>query len=190
MPLDVGELKPDFLVTVGYKWQLGPFGLGYLYVAEEHREGEPLEQNWITRAGAQDFARLVDYRDEYQPGARRFDVGGRTKFELTPMAIAALGQIVEWEVPRVAATLAERTSEIARRAAELGLDPVPDERRGPHLLGVRLPEQARDRTLSALADHNCFVAVRGSSLRIAPHLHVSDEDVERLFEGLAQAQGP
>jgi selenocysteine lyase/cysteine desulfurase len=67
---------------------------------------------------------------------------------------------------------------------------VPDERRGPHLLGVRLPEQARDRTLSALADHNCFVAVRGSSLRIAPHLHVSDEDVERLFEGLAQAQGP
>jgi len=187
MPLDVGELKPDFLVTVGYKWQLGPFGLGYLYVDEEHRQGEPLEQNWITRAGAEDFARLVDYRDEYQPGARRFDVGGRTKFELTPMAIAALEQIVEWEVPRIAATLAERTSEIARRAAELGLDPVPDERRGPHLLGVRLPEQARERTLSALADHNCFVAVRGSSLRIAPHLHTSDEDVDRLFEGLGQA---
>lgn len=187
MPLDVAELRPDFLVGVGYKWLLGPFGVGYLYVAGEHREGEPLEENWILRAGSEDFARLVDYRDEYQPGARRFDVGGRTKFELNPMAIAALEQIAEWEVHRIAATLAHRTSEIARRAAGLGLDPLADEQRGPHLLGVRLPERARGGALSALADLNCFVAVRGSSLRIAPHLHTSDEDVERLFEGLARA---
>lgn len=187
MPLDVGELQPDFLVSVGYKWLLGPFGLGYLYVAEEHREGEPLEQNWILRAGSEDFGRLVDYRDEYQPGARRFDVGERTKFELTPMAIAALEQIAEWEVHRIAASLARRTSEIEGRAAGLGLDPGPAEHRGPHMLGVRLPETARDRVLSALMHLNCFVALRGSSLRIAPHLHTSDEDVERLLEGLAQA---
>jgi selenocysteine lyase/cysteine desulfurase len=189
MPLDVGELQPDFLVSVGYKWLLGPFSLGYLYVAEEHREGEPLEQNWILRAGSEDFARLVDYRDEYQPGARRFDVGGRTKFELTPMAIAALEQIAEWEVPRIAAALAGRTSEIARRAADLGLDPVPHDQRGPHLLGVRLPEGARDGVVSALADLNCFVALRGGSLRISPHLHTNDADVERLSEGLARALG-
>jgi selenocysteine lyase/cysteine desulfurase len=186
MPLDVGELRPDFLVTVGYKWLLGPFGVGYLYVAEEHRAGEPLEQNWIVRAGSEDFAGLVDYRDEYQPGARRFDVGERTKFELTPMAIAALEQIAEWEVPRIAATLALRTSEIARRAAGLGLDPVPDEHRGPHMLGLRLPESARDGVLSALKARNCFAALRGSSLRVAPHLHTTDEDVERLLEGLAR----
>lgn len=187
MPLDVGELQPDFLVSVGYKWLLGPFGLGYLYVAEEHREGEPLEQNWILRAGSEDFAGLVDYRDTYQPGARRFDVGERTKFELTPMAIAALEQIADWEVPRIAATLFERTSEIAHRAGELGLNPVPDEERGPHMLGLRLPESARDRVLSALATLNCFVALRGSALRIAPHLHTTDEDTERLYEGLARA---
>ena len=79
-------------------------------------DGEPLEQNWILRAGSEDFARLVDYRDEYQPGARRFDVGQRTKFELTPMAIAALEQVLDWQVPRIAAALATRTAEIARRA--------------------------------------------------------------------------
>jgi len=38
-PLNVEELRPDFLVTVGYKWLLGPLSVGYLYVAEEHREG-------------------------------------------------------------------------------------------------------------------------------------------------------
>jgi selenocysteine lyase/cysteine desulfurase len=186
MPLDIGELRPDYLVTVGYKWLLGPFGVGYLYVAEEHRDGEPLEQNWIVRAGSEDFAGLVDYRDEYQPGARRFDVGERTKFELTPMAIAALEQIAEWEVPRIAATLALRTSEIARRATELGLDPVPDGQHGPNMLGLHLPESARDHVLSVLTDRNCFAALRGSSLRVAPHLHTTDEDVEILFEGLAE----
>ncbi len=190
MPLDVNELRPDFLVTVGYKWLLGPFSVGYLYVAEEHRQGEPLEQNWILRAGSEDFARLVDYRDEYQPGARRFDVGQRTKFELLPMAIAALEQILDWQVSRVAASLAARTSDIAQRTAELGLEPMPDEQRGPHLLGVRLPDQARDSAISALAKLNCFAAVRGASLRISPHLHTTEEDVQRLIDGLTLALHP
>jgi selenocysteine lyase/cysteine desulfurase len=190
MPLDVDELQPDFLVTVGYKWLLGPFSVAYLYVAEEHRGGEPLEENWIVRAGSEDFARLVDYRDEYQPGARRFDVGGRTKFELIPMAIAALAQIAEWRVPRVAATLAARTSEIAARATEAGLNALPDEQRGPHMLGVRLPESAYTRAPSALASVNCFAGMRGESLRISPHLHTTDEDVERLFAGLNRALQP
>src|SRR5262249_21662709 len=32
MPIDVEALRPDYLVTVGYKWLLGPFSLAYLYV--------------------------------------------------------------------------------------------------------------------------------------------------------------
>jgi len=187
MPIDVGALRPDFLLTVGYKWLLGPFSLAYLYVAEEHRGGEPLEENWIARAGSEDFARLVDYRDEYQPGARRFDVGQRTKFELTPMAIAALEQILAWGVGSVAVTLAARTAEIARRAGELRLDPAPAAQRGPHMLGVRLPAGAGAYAITALAEVNCFAALRGNALRIAPHLHTNDEDVARLLDGLALA---
>src|SRR5439155_6923127 len=106
-----------------YKWLLGPFGVSYLYVAEEHRGGEPVEQNWIAREGSEDFARLVDYRDEYQPGARRFDVGQRTNFELVPMAIAALEQLRSWQVTRVAATLARTTRTIAGDAAAVRLEP-------------------------------------------------------------------
>jgi selenocysteine lyase/cysteine desulfurase len=161
MPLDVGELKPDFLLGVAYKWLLGPLGVGYLYVAEEHHQGEPREENWIQRAG-----------------------------ELTPMAIAALEQILEWRIPRIAATLARRTSEISQRAAGLGLDPMPDEQRSPHLLGIRLPRAGRGRAPSALADVNCFASVRGPYLRISPHLHTTDEDVDRLFDGLARTIRP
>jgi selenocysteine lyase/cysteine desulfurase len=186
MPLDLAAARPDFLVSVGYKWLLGPFGLGYLYVAPEHRDGVPLEENWISRLGSQDFARLVDSQDRYQPGARRFDVGQRTHFETTPMAIAALRQLLDWEVPRVAATLRQTTDRIEEQVRGLGLGLTsPD--RGPHLMGIRLPAPARQRVAAALTRAGVFAGVRGSSLRVSPHLWTTGEDVGRLVAALADA---
>jgi len=60
----------------------------------------------------------VQLCDEYQPGARRFDVGERTKFELLPMAIAALERINSWRVPRIAAALSELTGRPTTTLAE------------------------------------------------------------------------
>jgi selenocysteine lyase/cysteine desulfurase len=187
MPLDVSELRPDFLVAAGYKWLLGPLSVAYLFVAVEHREGQPLEQNWINRAGAEDFAGLTDYTDEYLPGARRFDVGQHTNFELAPMAIAALRQLLEWDVDNIAATLAEWTGRIESEARERGLDPVPADRRGPHMLGLSVPADRRATIAEQLAEANVFVGMRGSSMRVSPHLHVTDADVERLFGALDRA---
>jgi selenocysteine lyase/cysteine desulfurase len=189
MPISVERLRPDFLVSVGYKWQLGPLGLAYLYVSPEHRDGEPIEENWINRAGSEDFAGLVDYVEEYQPGARRFDVGARSSFQLVPMSIAAVELLLEWAPARIAATLARTTAAIAHGAAALGLEPVPAEQRGPHMLGVRLPEAARESALAALSDAGCYASLRGKSLRIAPHLHNTPEEVERLLDALRAAVG-
>ncbi|MGW7312890.1 aminotransferase class V-fold PLP-dependent enzyme [Streptomyces sp. NPDC054854] len=182
MPLDVSALRPDFVVTVGYKWLLGPFGLGYLYVAPAHQDGRPLEENWIVRKDARDFARLVDYRDTYQHGARRFDMGQRTAFELTPMAIAALEQLADWTVPNIATTLDAVTGRIADAARDLGLH-VP-EPRGPHMLGIEVPEPRRARLLNALIEADVHVGARGAVLRISPHLHTTHRDVERLLKAL------
>ncbi|MEV4351334.1 aminotransferase class V-fold PLP-dependent enzyme [Actinoplanes sp. NPDC049596] len=178
MPLDVAALRPDFVVSVGYKWLLGPFGRGYLWVAPEHREGRPLEENWILRAGSDDFARLVDYRDDYLPGARRYDQGARTLFEVTPMAVAALEQILAWTPAHIAGTLATVTAEIAGRLTAAGLTVTGP--RGPHLLGVRVPADTTDRVFTALKAANCFVARRGDAIRISPHLHINQADVDRL----------
>jgi selenocysteine lyase/cysteine desulfurase len=186
MPLDLAAIRPDYLVSVGYKWLLGPFALGYLYVAEPHRDGVPLEENWISRLGSEDFAALVDYQDRYQPGARRFDVGERTAFETTPMAVAALRQLLDWEVPRVAATLGRVTGRIQREVGALGL-PLTSSDRVPHMLGIGLPDQARARVAAALADAGVFAGVRGSSLRVSPHLWTTDQDIERLVGALTTA---
>ena len=187
MPLDVRQLRPDFVIAVGYKWLLGPFGLGYLYIAEEHRGGQPLEENWISRAGSEDFARLVDYRDDYQPGSRRFDVGQRTHFELMPMAVAALRQLTTWQVSNIATALSQVTAQLAKGAADLGLTPLPADQRGPHVLGLALPPELRTPMLATLADKGCFAAIRGQSLRISPHLHTDQADIDTLLTALAEA---
>ncbi|UWZ40343.1 aminotransferase class V-fold PLP-dependent enzyme [Dactylosporangium roseum] len=187
MPLDVTELRPDVVVSVGYKWLLGPFGRGYLWVAPEHRDGRPLEENWILRAGAQDFSRLVDYGEDYLPGARRFDQGARTLFELTPMAVAALEQVLAWGPPRIAAALAGITAGLATRVAAAGVGVIATEPRGPHLLGLRVPGGSADRVAAALREANCFVARRGEALRVAPHVHVTPADVDRLVTTLVAA---
>ena len=186
MPLDWRRIRPDYLVTVGYKWLLGPFALGYLYVAEPHRDGVPLEENWISRLGSEDFAALVDYQDRYQPGARRFDVGQRTHFETTPMAIAALRQLLDWEVPRIAATLGRLTGRIQDEVEAIGLRLTSSDR-VPHMLGIDLPDQALGAVAGALADAGVYAGVRGSSLRVSPHLWTTDQDVERLVSALTKA---
>jgi len=89
-PLDVRRIRPDFLVTVGYKWLMGPYNLGYLYADPRYlQDGKPIEFSWMVKAGSDDFTRLVDYTDAYKPGARRFDAGEFASFIHIPMATAA-----------------------------------------------------------------------------------------------------
>lgn len=187
LPLDMAAVRPDFLVAAGYKWLLGSLGMSYLYVAEEHRDGRPLEENWINRVGSDDFAAVADYGDEYLPGARRFDFGEHSSFHLVPMALAALDQLLEWGVENVAGALAEVTGEIADRAVELGLRVPPPEQRAPHMLGVELPREVARRIGAHLSERGVAAAVRGSALRISPHLHVTRVDVDRLLDALATA---
>lgn len=186
-PLDLDRVRPDFLAAAAYKWLLGPYSLGFLYAAPERRDGRPLEFNWIPREGSEDFSALVHYRDAFQAGARRYDMGERSNFALMPAAMAALEQIRAWKVEEIAATLAELCSHIERQAAQLGLLTPPAEYRAPHLIGLRsaaaLPSGLPERLESA----RIFVSVRGNSIRISPHLYNTHEELDRLFAVLGEA---
>jgi selenocysteine lyase/cysteine desulfurase len=100
------------------------------------------------------------------------------------MAIAALEQVLAWGLSRIGAALATVTSEIATRIAAAGVGVTASEPRGPHLLGLRVPGGAADRVAAELKAANCFAARRGDAIRVAPHLHVTQADVDRLVTTL------
>ena len=137
-----------------------------------------------NRQGSEDFARLVDYRDAYQPGALRFDCGEASNFILAPVAAEALRQILAWKVDAIAATLKTKTDEIADRAREMGFAAAPPAFRAPHLIGLRLPAPPPGDLPNRLAQAGVFVSVRGSAIRVAPHLYNTAEDLDRLFRAL------
>ncbi|MDQ3285160.1 MAG: aminotransferase class V-fold PLP-dependent enzyme [Actinomycetota bacterium] len=183
-PLDVSEVQPDFLVSAAYKWLLGPYGLGFLYVSEAYREEVPIEHNWISREGSDNFARLVEYTDAYAPGARRYDVGERSNFVLLPMAIEALRLILAWGVQNIAASLRVLTDCIEEEAEKLGIEAVPKSMRAGHMIGLGLGPEAPEDLAVRLAEERVFVGVRGHNLRVSPHLYNTERDVGRLFDSL------
>ncbi|MFQ5994678.1 MAG: aminotransferase class V-fold PLP-dependent enzyme [Acidiferrobacterales bacterium] len=184
LPFDAEAVRPDFAVAAAYKWLLGPYSLGFLYVAPQWHGGEPLEHNWIARQGSEDFAGLVDYNDHFQPGARRFDMGERANFQLLPMAEVALRQILEWDIGTIAETLKTKTAAIAERAETLGLASTPPSLRAGHFVGLRFPAGVPNGLVTRLAAEKVFVSVRGDAMRVTPHLHTTDADIDRLFRVL------
>ncbi|UCH73471.1 MAG: aminotransferase class V-fold PLP-dependent enzyme [Rhodospirillales bacterium] len=181
LPIDVRRIRPDFLVCASYKWLLGPYSLGFLYVDPKYHRGRPLEYNWIARAGSEDFAGLVNYRDDYQPGARRFDVGELSNFTLVPQANAAMRQILDWGVEAIYATLSERNEAIAARAATLGIGSVAQQLRAGHYLGLKFADGVPRGLGQRLAAENIHVSVRGTAMRVTPHLYNTDTDIDRFF---------
>jgi len=184
VPFSVSAIRPDFLAAISHKWLLGPYSMGFCYVDPKWHDGTPLEENWLNRAGSEDFSRLVDYQEGYQPGARRYDVGEVSNFILSPIAAAALEQILEWGVEQIAETLRSKTDAIADRAVGMGLLVAKRHFRAPHLIGVTKPGGFSGELPNLLAKDNVYVSVRGESVRVAPHLYNNDDEIDRLFAAL------
>lgn len=185
LPLDLVAVDPDYVVAASYKWLLGPYSLGFLYVAPRHQQGRPLEEGWITRRGAEDFRTLAGYAEALEDDARRFDMGERANFALLPVAEAAIGQLLAWGVADVAATLGAATASLAARLAAHGI--VAEEGRAPHFLSVTFAGGMPADVEARLAAANVHVSLRGETMRITPHLYNDEEDAERLVGQLADA---
>ncbi|MFA0963860.1 aminotransferase class V-fold PLP-dependent enzyme [Roseivirga sp. BDSF3-8] len=182
-PIPLDRIKPDFMVAVGYKWLLGPYGLGYMYADPKyHEEGQPIEYNWLMRKGSDDFTKLTDYQDDYKQGARRFDFGENSSFIHVAMARKALEQIQQWGIPNIQGTLRHLTDEVVEWAEKNGFH-VPSRRVG-HMIGVQLPEEVMARAKATLQDQAIYVSYRKDKIRVSPYLYSSQEDIRKLTEAL------
>ena len=191
LPFDVQTVEPDAVITAGYKWLLGPYSICLGYFGPRFDGGDPLEETWIARRGSEDFQHLVDYCDEYEDGAIRYDVGERSNFILVPMMIAALELILEWDPTRIQAYCRELLADLALVARELGLPIEESGWRGEHILGVRLPAGLQLGELQArLTDRRVYASLRGDALRVSPNVYNGPEDVEALSRVLREMVVP
>ena len=181
MHIDLEEINPDFAIIANYKWMLGPYSTGFLYVSDNFIDGVPLEETWIGRKNSQDFSKLTDYNSSYNSDSIRFDMGQRANFSLLPGVKAALEQLQDWNIKKIENTLLSNNLIICKALSELGFDILEEKNRAPHFISARHPDFDGDAVLKKLKKNKIFISERSGYLRITPHLWNNDEDFFKLI---------
>ena len=181
LPIDIDKIDPDFAVSVGYKWLMGPYGLGYMYVSKKWQDvGEPLEYSWLNKKGSENFANLVNYESGYREGARKFDMGGFPQFNILPMSIAALEKINNWEIGYVQAEIKKLTDKIVNYKKQVGNYDETTIGVG-HIASIPLNNLNGNKLKERLQNNNVVISFRGTSIRVSPHVYNDFDDIDNLI---------
>lgn len=78
------------------------------------------------------------------------------------------------------------TDYVEAGARRIGLNPVPSDRRVGHLIGLRSSAAFPADLSKQLTDAGVYVSLRGSAIRVSPHLYNTREECDRLFAVLAR----
>ena len=185
LPFDVNIIQPDVLVCAGYKWLLGPYGIGLAYYGPYFDQGKPIEQNWIARKNSEDFTGLVIYQEEYQPGALRYEMGERSNFILVPMMTAALKLINGWKPENIQNYCAKISRKPIESLRDAGFWVEDENFRAHHLFGIRLPASADFQKIkSRLKKEKISISFRGNAIRTAPNIYNAEADLTKLVKAL------
>jgi len=180
-PFSIKDIDPDAVITVGYKWLLGPYGLGMAYYADHFNDGEPIENNWINRHNSEDFSQLVNYESKYQPKAGRYNMGECSNFNLVPMLTKSIEQLAEWRPENIQNYCENISKNAIAELRNLGCYIEDDAYRAKHLFGVYLPKNIiLDKLKSKFAEKNIYVSFRGNAIRVSPNVYNTEEDFEKF----------
>ena len=188
LPLPLRRWQPDFVAAVGYKWLLGPTGLAWMWVAPRWRDqGLPIEQHWLARDAGHSWQFPAGVPPPYCHGARRYDAGGVSDASRVAMSAAAFDQLQKWSVTKVRKRLAQLTSTLDQALDLHGLSAWKTPGHAPHFTALRPPTaQALDIVAAALLRESIICTRRAGLLRVAPHLHVTYEDMVRVVQIVAK----
>jgi selenocysteine lyase/cysteine desulfurase len=186
-PLAVRDVAVDALVCCGFKWLCGPYATGFAWIRPELRDTLTYEQPyWLAHLdGGLDRAAGYELREDL--GAAAFDVFGTANFLSFMPWDAAVRHLLAIGVDRIAAhdqALVDRLLEGVDRDVFAISSPLDGGERST-LVFLAPRERHRAAELHArLAAAGVSAALRGDSLRFAPHLYNAAADIDQALEAL------
>jgi selenocysteine lyase/cysteine desulfurase len=187
VPFNVQEIQPDALICATYKWLLGPYGQGFVYLSPFFDEGIPVEESWINRVESDNFAGLLAYKTEYRPKAQRYNVGEYSQFIQIPMLKVALQQILQWGVEHIQQYCYSITEEVIQKLMESGISLASEKERVNHLFSLKFTkDDVAKKVYHALQQEEVYVSLRGKCIRVSPYVYNTKSDLKKLASVVSQ----
>jgi selenocysteine lyase/cysteine desulfurase len=185
--MNVAALPVDALVTHGYKWLLGPQGVGWLYLNE--KLGAVLRP---SVAGIRGMAPRDSYFDHtYAPraDAARFETG-ILNFHGIAGARASLGLLRDVGIDAIEARVTALTARLAEKLLAAGCAVKGGADRAAFRSGVlamRPPNGDAAGCQARLLDAGVVTSLREGWVRVSPHFYNTEDEIERLVSEARQA---
>ncbi len=183
MPIDVKQLKVDFLVAGVLKYLLASSGLAYLYVRKELlAQLRPTSVGWFSQANI--FA-MDNNAHTPSPTARRFEAGSPPVPNVYA-ALAGLKLVQALGTERIQAEVRQLTSAIKEGIMCRGFNLVSPVDPNKHGSLLTLRSHKVDLLVKWMAEDGIIVSSRDGNLRISPHFYNNLDDVNRLLDSLTK----
>jgi selenocysteine lyase/cysteine desulfurase len=187
LPMDIQKLKPDVLVVHCYKSMLCNYGLGFCYFSDELLSLNAFDESWLLRKGAEDFSKLIDYEDVYADGARKFDTSSRANPILIDMLEASLNFLMKLGPEEIQKYLYQISERPIQKLRANGFAVADRDFRVSNIFGVYFEKTINPSTIQkALADRKIYVSIRGSSVRVSPHVYNSESDLNEFADAILE----
>lgn len=182
IPVNLRTLPVDGMVAAAYKWLLGPYGTGFLYVNAKFQEQLDLKVvSWLSVEGAEDFDALPAEEFAVLKSARRFDI-------LTFLGMYGLDASLEFLERVGVRTVHEHCTRLLDRLTRglkkkgYGLSAADDpERRSTILCFQARSPDASAALYQKLKSEKIAVSLRHGMIRVSPHLYNDEADIDRLL---------
>jgi len=181
--IDVSRTPIDFLAADGHKWLLGPEGAGLLYVREDWIDRlRPLGVGWHSVVGSFNSAE-VEFR--LKPNAQRWEGGSFNMPGLLALG-ASLSLLEEIGPDIVSRRIRERATAVRELAHRAEWRVTGSDRPGDHsgIVALEHDDVPAHEAARALRSRGVAVCARRGRLRISAHVYNSEDDLDRLREGL------
>ena len=185
LPIDVHAIQADALIAPAYKWLLGPYSLGCIWLSDFFDDGVPVEESWMNRMESDQFSNLTRYIRDYRPKAQRYNMGEFSAFATLPAFEAALQQLLNWTPQAIQDYSRNLAEPYLEKLNERGFYSIPPSQRASHLVQLMLPKhltipEAQER----LKNQQVYVSVRGSGFRVSTHIYNTTKDWDALVDAL------
>ncbi len=184
LPIDVCEMRIDFLSAGGHKWLCGPEGTGLFYCDKEligHLR--PSIIGWRSMKQGTNYGHhAIDFHDD----ARRFEASAYNMAGLSALG-AALELLTEIGVPEIAKRVLKLTDQLVDGLRAKGYRVISPREPGAAsgIVAFSSPTHDHDQIQRHLeGEHRIIIAVREGRLRASPHLYNTEDEIQRLVETL------